>query len=155
MIRAIAAVDDQLGIAAGGVIPWDIPSDVRYFRRQTKDGVVLMGRETYEQFEHPLPERRNVVASHQLRQVRSGFELIDDAVKFVRQNNDVWVIGGAGLYESLLAECDELLLTHISGDYNCNRRFPSFNDAFVLATASKVMSENGYSFYFAVYRRNR
>lgn len=155
MIRAIAAIDEKRGIAAKGKIPWDIPTDVQYFREQTLGGIVLMGRETYEQFKGPLPNRRNVVASRSLQTVREGFELTNNAHAFLQNERDVWVIGGAGLYEALLDDCDELYITHINGDYNCDRFFPSINIKYILNSSSITHKQNGYTFTFAVYKRNR
>lgn len=113
MIRAIAAIDSQRGIALETSIPWNIPEDQAYFREKTLGGTVLMGRDTYDEFAEPLPERRNVVASRSLTEVRAGFELVANAEAFVQQAHDVWVIGGAGLYESLLQTCHELYITHV------------------------------------------
>lgn len=155
MIRAIVALDDTRGIAAQGVIPWDIPRDRQYFRRMTIDSTILMGRETYEQFSVPLASRRNVVASKTLQSVRGGFELTHDAAAFVKQNNNLWVIGGAQLYESLITMCDELYITHVAGDYSCDRFFPDFEGDFTQVESSPRIQQNGYHYTFAMYKKNR
>ena len=156
MIRAIADLDGQRGIAAKGSIPWSIPLDSQYFRDQTSHGIVLMGRETYEEFAKPLPNRRNVVISRGLQRVRAGFELITDLPTFLKESTeDIWIIGGAGLYESALPYCDELYLTHVTGDYGCNRFFPDYSEAFSLKNQSPVQVQNDYSFTFAVHIKNR
>ncbi len=56
MIRLIAALDNQLGIAKDGAVPWDIPDDRRFFREMTssKGARVLMGSRTFEVIGHPL-----------------------------------------------------------------------------------------------------
>jgi len=156
MIRAVAAIDDKRGIAGAGKIPWSIPADSKYFREQTQSGTVLMGRDTYQEFAQPLPHRRNVVASHELQSVRPGFELTHDVPAFLQQaTEDVWIIGGAGLYASTLQYCQELYLTHVAGDFNCDRFFPEFAEAFTQTQRSEVQAQNGYEFYFAVYTKNR
>lgn len=156
MIRAIAAIDDRRGIAANGGIPWNIPEDSTYFREQTETGIVLMGKDTYDEFAQPLPNRRNVVASRHLQTVREGFELVHDVPGFLQQTqDDIWVIGGAGLYESTLEFCDELYLTHIAGDYNCDRFFPDYILMFSLKNQSAEQSSGEYRFIFASYERKK
>lgn len=156
MIRAIVAIDDRRGIAAHGAIPWSIPSDSRYFREQTEGGVVLMGAATYQEFDRPLPNRRNLVASRELITVREGFELIQDVDSFLAQTkDDVWIIGGAGLYASTLKYCEELYLTHVSGDFDCDRFFPNYQQSYRLIERSLDQAENGHQYYFAVYKKNR
>lgn len=160
MIRAIAAVDEKLGIAASNHaprhIPWTIPEDVRYFRQMIEDGTLLMGRETYDTLHGPLPGRRNLVASRTLQTLRPGFELVTDVDMFLQQTKeDVWIIGGAGLYASTLTMTDEVYLTHIQGDFGCDRFFPEFADQFTCTQQSDWLQSGDYTYRFAVYTKNR
>ncbi|CAN5189013.1 N/A [soil metagenome] len=161
MIRAIAAIDDKRGIAAAGNppwnIPWNIPTDARHFRELTEGGVVLMGKDTYALFDAPLPNRRNVVASQKLTAVRPGFELVNDVAEFLQtSSDDIWIIGGASLYQSTLDACEELYITHIDGDFNCDRFLPDFYSKFILSKESPRQSDNGHTFRFATYiNKNR
>ena len=61
MIRLIAAIDDRRGIATDLGIPWKLPGDTAYFHDKTANGVILMGRATYEEFAAPLHDRENFV----------------------------------------------------------------------------------------------
>lgn len=152
MIRAIAAIDDARGIAATGTIPWRIPEDSQYFREQTEGNTVIMGRSTYEEFAEPLPNRRNIVISRSLTTVRKGFELIHDVDAFLQQTTkDVWIIGGAQLYAETLQYCNEIYLTHVTGNFNCDRFFPEYAQAFTLQNESSTKQSGGYSYTFAVY----
>ena len=49
MIRLIAAIDSQRGIATDSGIPWTLPGDSAYFREKTSSGLIVMGRATYEE----------------------------------------------------------------------------------------------------------
>lgn len=156
MIRAIAAADDKLGLAKDGEIPWVIPEDIAYFRQKTLHSAVIMGKDTYEVFSRSLPDRRNLVASRSLSAVRPGFELIDDVEAFFRQSDeDIWIIGGAGLFGSTLQYCDELYLTRVQGDFDCDRFFPEFKSEFSLVEESTVHEQDGYRFKYATYKKNR
>lgn len=154
MIRAIAAIDDKRGIASGGGIPWRIPEDGKYFSDQTRGGIVVMGWATYQEFAQPLPERRNVVVSRTNHDVRPGFELITDVDAFLQQTvGDVWIIGGAGLFASTLQYCDELYLTHVQGDYHCDRIFPPYEDAYECSQTSPWHVSGVYKFQYAIYKK--
>lgn len=157
MIRAIAAIDDKHGLAAHSSIPWHLPEDLRYFRDQTRDGVVLMGRRTAESLKHPLLNRRNVIASTTLTAPIPGFELVPDAVAFLQtaaqDNQNIWVIGGGELFASTLLLCDELYLTHVSGDFGCDTFFPEYANNFKQVSVSPMHNQNGHEFQFAVYQK--
>ena len=158
MIRAIAAIDDRNGIAVTSeqrTIPWNIPEDVEQFRAHTKNSVVLMGANTYQTLPQPLPDRRNIVVTRQLSEVRPGFELANDLEELIgqSQNMDMWVIGGAELFKTALKHCQELYLTHVSGDYHCDRFFPDYTQEFVLQSATPRQVSGQYTYRYAVYNR--
>lgn len=154
MIRAIAAIDNKRGIAANGVIPWQIPEDVAYFREQTEHSTVIMGWATYLEFAAPLPNRRNIVVSRTEQPVRDGFELVTDVEEFLQKTTgDIWIIGGAGLFETTLQFCDELYLTHVVGDFHCDRFFPPYENEFKLARESEIKTSGQHQFQFRVFKR--
>jgi dihydrofolate reductase len=159
MIRAIAAIDEDRGIAAGShrsyAIPWDIPDDRRYFKQQTANATVIMGRKTYELFDAPLPERQNIVVSRTLRHVREGFILVHDLDSYLegRVTQDIWIIGGAQTYNAALRWCQELYLTHVEGAYGCRSFFPQYDEQFNLKSKSQVHQQNSYQFQYTVYTK--
>lgn len=156
MIRAIAAIDSKRGMADDHGIPWQgkVPSDVKHFREYTQDSIVLMGYGTYVEFDKPLSSRRNLVASSKSEKLREGFELVNDARAFLRSaNEDVWVIGGPGLFAATLDLIDELYITKLEGDFNCSKFFPEYEDKFTLVKQSDPISENGITFRFTLYKR--
>ena len=100
MIRAIAAIDDRLGLSTDTGIPWSVPADVAHFRNATAGVDVLMGFATYTEFERPMPGRTNYVATRRGEALREGFLTVDDLDGFLTggHDGDLWIIGGAGLY---------------------------------------------------------
>lgn len=161
MIRAIVAHDDMLGIAANGHppynIPWDIPDDQLYYKQKTSGGIIVMGRGTYNTLSDPLPNRRNVVVSKSLSDVRQGFELVNNLHDYLRlpHTKDVWIIGGATMYSDALEYCDELYVTHVEGDYNCDTFFPKYAQQFTPTWGSQKKFQNGYTFSYAIYTKSR
>jgi dihydrofolate reductase len=150
MIRLIAAVDSELGIATDAGIPWHLPGDVAYFREKTSVGIILMGRVTYEEFSAPFHGRQNFVLTSSQRTLRPGFERVADVDVFfeTHRGEDIWVIGGAGVFARTLPWGDELLLTRVIGDFHCTKFFPAFEGDFVLVSQSEEHEENRTRYRF-------
>ena len=153
MIRAIVALDNKNGLADEHGIPWDLPTDRAYFRQKTDGHTVLMGEGTYREFKKPWQNRRNVVATHGAH-LRPGFEMTNDARAFLKQaNEDIWAIGGAGLFETTIDMIDELYVTQLDGDFHCTKFFPEYKEAFELAQQSEPKTENGITYTYQVWSR--
>lgn len=154
MIKYIVAVDEKNGMANDEGIPWHLPEDVRYFRDQTKGSIVLMGFNTYLEFKSPLPDRQNLVVSRDDRPLREGFSPVVDVDKLIAETDkDIWVIGGAKLFSSLLYKVDELYITKLEGDFNCTKFFIDYSKDFELVSESEPKEDNGIRFRFTLYRR--
>ena len=145
MIRSIAAVDDELGLATDGGIPWSAPADVAHFRAATARVDVLMGYATYVEFEHPMPDCVNYVATRRGVALREGFRPVGDVWSFLSDDHpgDIWIIGGATLYATTLGMTDELHLTRVQGDFDCTKFFPPFEATFQLATETTPPRSEG------------
>ncbi len=161
MIRFIAAIDDNRGLANDKGIPWSgkLPTDIARFRRKTLHGTVVMGFRTYQEFSHPLSERRNLVVVRPGTKLRwqPGFEPLEDAPAFLqaasRNNQDIWVIGGAGIFHDLLSYADQLDLTRVGGNFRCTKFFPEFETVFKRVKRGPQQSENGIPFRFEIWER--
>lgn len=156
MIRFIAAIDAEQGIANEHGIPWQgkVPGDVAYFRAKTLHGSIMMGAGWYKEQIKPLPERRNLVATSDNQPLRPGFEKVPDARTFLAESKeDIWVGGGAGLFASTLDLADELYLTQLDQNFQCTKFFPDFKDRFVLQSESDPVTENGITYTFQVWVR--
>lgn len=157
MIRLIAAIDQKRGVAKAGRQPWHIPADEQYFKDQTcKFGArLLMGRKTFDVMKHPLPNRTNYVLSHDHR-AESGIVGITDLDAFLQDlTEDIWVIGGAAVYEQTIGRADFLYLTQIESDFGCDQFFPNYAEQFELVDQSPPQYENGLAYTYAIYRRRR
>jgi dihydrofolate reductase len=131
---AIAAMSLNRVIGAGNQIPWHLPEDFQWFKQTTTGHVLVMGRKTFASIGRPLPNRETVVLS------RSDFQ--HPGVKTIRSleelpplvgQRQVFICGGAQIYEQLLPQCAELLLTFVQREVQGDAFFPKFENAFELA----------------------
>lgn len=111
----IVAVNENLVIGKDNKLPWYSSEDLKYFKRITGDNVVIMGRKTYESIGKALPNRINIVISNTTKfddviTVNSFNEALDEASKY---NKEIFIIGGASLYEQVLKDADKLYLTWV------------------------------------------
>lgn len=157
MIRFIAAIDKNYGLADDKGIPWQgkLPTDVRYYHEKIKGApITLVGYGMYTELSKPLVNKINHVASKRGTNLKDGFILVNDAEAFLRSATaDVWVLGGAALFSSTLHLADELYLTRIKANLNCTKFFPSFEADFTLTQEESPLVENGIKFNFQVWTR--
>lgn len=94
-------------IGNGGKMPWHLPTDLNYFKARTENGIVIMGRKTYESIGKALPNRINIVISRDpkyIHKVDKGVWCVhsyEEALKIASTFNEkeTFVIGGGQLYE--------------------------------------------------------
>jgi dihydrofolate reductase len=154
MIRAIAAIDNNRGVATDKGIPWKLPADVRHEHRLIKGGNLLMGFNTYKECDQPPEGDKCFVLTDNYEPMRPGFEPVNDLEGFLKNPpQNLWLFGGAGLFAKTIKFADELYLTRVSGDFRCTKFFPPFADEFELAEKSEPMEENGTKFRFEVWKR--
>lgn len=135
MISIIVAMDKNMLIGANGKIPWNIPEDLKLFKKITTDGIVIMGRKTFDSIGFPLPNRINIVLSKtQILGQESIFSFKDyiEALNFAKKiskekNKEIFIIGGSKIYELYLPLVDKLYISAIEGIYQGDTYFPKFD----------------------------
>jgi dihydrofolate reductase len=114
MIAAVAA-NGALGFE-NKLLYW-LPNDLKRFKALTTGHTILMGRRTFESLpKGALPNRRNLVLSRQSGLKYEGAEVfasLEEALSHCATDEEVFIIGGASLYEQALPLAGKLYLTHI------------------------------------------
>ena len=163
MISIIAAVAKNGVIGCKGSIPWDIPEDMKYFRRITEGSSVIMGRRTYESIMRPLPKRLNIVVSRtctfsddMLITAKTLEEGIDLAQKYSSEHGDcfkdIFLCGGNAIYREGMKYADRIYLTELDSEYEGDVYFPTFDkNVFRLISSERCESAE---ITFNVYERN-
>jgi len=131
--KAIAAMSLNRVIGAGGKIPWHLPEDFQWFKQMTTGHVVIMGRKTFESIGKPLPNRATVVLSrsqfqHPGVQTVQSFEALAPLVA----GRQVFICGGAQIYQQGLPLCSDLYLTLVKRTVEGDTFFPPFEYRFEL-----------------------
>lgn len=126
-ISLIAAMANNRVIGRDGQMPWHLSADLQRFKQITLGSPILMGRKTFDAIGKPLPGRDNLVISRDPGYRRTGcrvFADIDSAMRAVANRDELFVIGGATLYEALLPMADLLYLTVINRPFAGDTYFP-------------------------------
>ena len=132
-MKAIAAMSLNRVIGADGKIPWHLSEDLKFFKRTTFGHIVLMGRKTYDSLGKPLPGRENWVLTR--GGDLPGVRVIRDVAEISEPNDgrELFVIGGAQLYEILLPHCAEVWLTLVKREVDGDVFLPPFEEDFTFA----------------------
>lgn len=132
--KAIAAMSENRVIGAGNKIPWHLPEDFKWFKKMTIGNIIVMGRKTFESIGRPLPNRETVVLSRGQFQY-PGVRTISDLSQIgpVKESREIFICGGAQVYEQALPLCSDLYLTLVKRVVEGDAFFPRFEDRFELA----------------------
>lgn len=132
--KAIAAMSENRVIGAGNKIPWHLPEDFKWFKKMTTGNIIVMGRKTFESIGKPLPNRETVVLSRGQFQYPGVWTISDlSQIDPVKEAREVFICGGAQVYEQALPLCSELYLTLVKRVVEGDAFFPRFEDRFELA----------------------
>lgn len=133
MITIIAAVAKNNVIGSKNDLPWYLPEDLKHFRLITTGHTVIMGRKTYEsifaRLGKPLPNRKSVVITrNQDFEIPEGVEKYSSLKEALESHSeDVYIIGGASIFEQALPLANELIITNVHKDYPGDTYFPSID----------------------------
>ena len=120
-------------IGRDGTLPWHLPDDLAFFKKTTSGHAIVMGRKTFDSIGKPLPKRQNIVLTRDRNWSHEGVDVIHDPSELrdmVRMPGEVYIIGGAEIYQAFLPHMEALLITHVHHDFPGDTRFPAYDEAF-------------------------
>ncbi|MBQ8629088.1 MAG: dihydrofolate reductase [Prevotella sp.] len=132
-INIIAAVANNRAIGKDNKLIYWLPNDLKRFKTLTTGNTIIMGRKTYESLpKGALPNRRNIVISRNESLQIPGcecFTSIEEALSNCRKDEDIYIIGGASIYQQALPLADRLCLTEIDDTpEEADTFFPEYGD---------------------------
>lgn len=126
MINLIVAMDKNGIIGKNNSLPWHYPEDLKHFKRTTEHSIIIMGRKTYESIGKILPGRVNVIISNQKLNIPGAvfYNKIDKLLQGFKENANVFIIGGAQIYNQSIHYVDRMYITRINAEHDGNIYFP-------------------------------
>jgi len=133
-INVIAAIGKNNEIGLNNQLLWKSKSDLEHFKQLTLGKPIIMGRKTFESLPGILPGRTHIVITHHTKdaliksymdQVLWDFSFVS-AIDYCKQvgHDEVFIIGGAAIYEQALPLADELHISHMDWTGEADTFFP-------------------------------
>ena len=162
MIRAIMAVDDNGGISKNGSMPWPKnTSDLKWFKKNTLNSLVVMGRLTWDDpyMPTPLKDRINVLVTNQDKEKYIGADeyisgdIINNILNLSDKylHKDIFLIGGAKILDQLFELVEEFYLTRIYGNFDCDKNIDLKKIHETMTMTKKI--ENDNTCHFEIWKK--
>ena len=157
-INIIAAVARNRAIGQENKLIYWLPNDLKRFKALTTGHTIVMGRRTFESLpKGALPNRRNVVLSASVKELPGCevFPTLDAALMSCRPDEDIYIIGGASVYEQALPLADRLCLTEVDDvPQKADAFFPDYSDWHVVTKEAHPKDErHAFEYAFVDYER--
>ncbi|ATM97226.1 dihydrofolate reductase [Yersinia frederiksenii] len=158
IISLIAALAADRVIGMENAMPWHLPADLAWFKRNTLNKPVIMGRKTFESIGRPLPGRLNIVISSQpgVDDRVTWANSIDEALALAGDVEEVMVMGGGRVYKQFLDRANRMYLTHIDAEVGGDTHFPDYEPDEWESTFSEFHDAdevNSHSYCFEILER--
>ena len=126
----IVAVGERNEIGKNNDLLWHISADLKRFKSITTGHTIVMGRKTFESLpKGALPKRRNIILSHQNLKFENAevFSNLEELISATKDDKQVFVIGGASLYQFFINKVDQMYLTQVHATFDADVFFPNFD----------------------------
>ena len=132
IISIIVAMAKNRAIGINNPLIWHNSNDLKHFKQVTLGHCVIMGHNTWLSLpgQKALPNRRNIIISDRLDEAPENFELatsIPEALELVKDEDEVFIMGGGSIYEQFLPKANKLYLTRLDKAFEADTYFPYIN----------------------------
>jgi len=156
-LSIIVAIANNQVIGINNTLPWHLPEDLKRFRALTTGHHIIMGRKTYESLGRLLPGRTTVIVTRNKDYQLEGALIahsLETAVALCQNDDEVFLIGGAELYQDGLKLADKLYITEVDLTVDGDAFFPQFDLNLWQETTREVhTSAQGLPFNYITYMR--
>lgn len=130
-ISIVVAISENNAIGKDNQLLWHLPADLKHFKNITTGHTIIMGRKTYDSIGKPLPNRRNIIITRQKDLNLEGVEVVnslEEALSLSKDEEEVFIIGGAEIYKQSIAVSHRIYLTRIHQEFEADAFFPELDD---------------------------
>jgi dihydrofolate reductase len=140
-ISIIAAIAQNNAIGLNNQLIWHLPTDLLFFKKTTLNCTIIMGRKTFDSIGKALPKRKNIIISNNLNFNATGCFVVQNLKEAIAQadSEEVFIVGGASIYEQSMHIADKLYITHIHHNFDADTFFPKID-----AKLWKIISKEDY-----------
>ena len=167
MMNLIVAYCKNRGIGYKNTLPWRLPPDMKYFKKNTIGegrNAVIMGRNTFESLnKKPLSKRLNIILTKNPKYFKeveyySNIKFANslEQAKYICKEKSIiekWVIGGETIYNEAIdrnfVSC--IYATEINNDYKCDTYFPKLDSNFYLYDESSMQNYKGIEYKYKLF----
>ncbi len=133
MLSIIVAKAKNNVIGKNNKLIWNIPDDLKRFKELTSGHTIIMGRNTFESLGRVLPNRFHIILSSNKNYKVDNDNVkvindIDELDKYIKDNDEHFVIGGGMIYKLLISKCNKLYITQIEKEFDGDTFFPEINE---------------------------
>ena len=160
IISVIVAVAENGAIGRDNNLIWRLPNDLKYFKALTLGHTIIMGSNTFRSLPSgALPGRDNVVLSRSETEFPGAavYRSIEEAVEAVKDQEEVFIIGGAQIYKQVMAYADKLYVTEVAASFpDADVFFPEIDKSIwreVSRQDNPIDEKHAYAYSFVVYKK--
>ncbi len=161
-ISIIAAIAENNVIGKDNDLIWHISEDLKRFKKLTSGHAIIMGRKTYESLPFkPLPKRKNIIVSSQDKLTFEGAIVVSSfeaALKECEGENEVFICGGATIYNHFIDIADKMYLTRVHHEFAGDTFFPVYSEEdWSIESQSEILydEKSDLNYTFVDYKKNK
>lgn len=162
MLSIIVAKSKNNVIGKDNKLIWNIPDDLKRFKKLTTNHTIIMGRKTFESLGRVLPNRKHIVLTNDENYTvdNPNVQIIHDVEelsKYEEDNQEHFVIGGAMIYKLLLPKCNKLYITEVDEEFEGDTFFPEIkqDEWKIVKKETGPQDDNTFKYYYIDYERIR
>ena len=160
MLSIIVAKSKNNVIGRNNSLIWHLPEDLKRFKNLTTGHTIIMGRKTFESLGRVLPNRHHVILCNdkELNIQDENVEVLEDISlldKYINDENENFVIGGATMYKLLMPYCKKMYITEINQEFEGDVWFPEIDmEKWQITKKEKGITDekNPYEYEYVEYK---
>lgn len=143
-LSIVVAMAENHVIGVDNRLPWNIPEDLKRFKKITSGHPIIMGRKTYESIGRVLPGRTNLIVTRNRDYRVEGAVTCGsfaEALAWAERSpgsDEIFVIGGGELFKEVLPRVDRIYLTVVHWPFEGDVYFQFAEDQFAEVSSEKI-----------------